>query len=998
MAEREAIDRGWFYVLEPSAGEHVPSGRLILADDGQPLSRRVHGAVGRILVRDLSGAHLPAATLLRAAAALGEALESRGEPNTRAQITLGPSGTAPVCTRSPGGQLQLTLSGPSVASAPVHHPVHAQIAELVSGAGHAPDPIDPIGALPSRPTSRALFFESLMNTDMPHNDREISQGVLHMISPLRELGTEVVLVNAKMPITGDDRPVHGLEHLEAALQGGPIGLVCITLLEGYWHGVLKLIATLRGLGCRARIAVGGVMPTLAPEHVAAHLPDVSFVCRGAGEVILPQLVQILGDTSVDEPLSPAQQQALLNLRGVLTLDAPQTSAGQGLTLLSARADHTVTVTDLDRVTLDLSYVQPRHVEGGIELATSRGCIHRCTFCSILGRESYQARSAGSIVDVLHAYEHRFHEMFGSNIPPSAWRVHISDDDFACERQRTIDFFRALPHTRFRLSSIQVAIGDLCRRVDGKLLTEPDHELLDAMQPTCFADHGRPIPRVDYFEDHKSRTWSSFLQIGVETYSDREIARLGKGYKLAHVRTIVAELARRDLHMDGYFILSNAETTAEDLVDVFSEVARLKLRFPEHFHMRFPVVPRLVSYFTAASHRRHVRRGRREVMTLRDHASVPGHPELDYPFVEHDVSADPWVDRTVSADFVTDDDLYTGNLDRLAQLWRTWLQEDPTSPDAPRLRALVRRLDDLPRRLVFDAWAHGRQGALADWPGPPPSREVVQETAERVLGPPATWARALHHALREGPTRHLHASLATPANPLAEHLAAASRPELSLRLHGTAPATPHLRALASHVRKPLRLRVDLAAADALSLPPGTPLFLSLHPDAAGLPPGPGPEALAEIAEAARSQGLRFAAWLPLTAAGLAELPSRLATAHRLGATHVELHPRGAGWSTAALQRLARTLPGQPIPIHLAPDADLAPWVDAEGAIHILPAEPGTRTVARLSSLTNPCRHVYDAARARDPAAAKGVAAARKLVAGFAAHQRGREDAGARTLSV
>jgi acyl-CoA synthetase (AMP-forming)/AMP-acid ligase II len=75
--------------------------------------------------------------------------------------------------------------------------------------------------------------------------RQISQGVLHMISGLPALGTEVVLVNAKMPIVGDDRPVHGLEHLVAALEGGRVGLVCVTLLEGYWQGVQHLIRTLR---------------------------------------------------------------------------------------------------------------------------------------------------------------------------------------------------------------------------------------------------------------------------------------------------------------------------------------------------------------------------------------------------------------------------------------------------------------------------------------------------------------------------------------------------------------------------------------------------------------------------------------------------------------------------------------------------------------------------------------------------------------------------------
>ena len=54
----------------------------------------------------------------------------------------------------------------------------------------------------------------------------------------------------------------------------------------------------------------------------------------------------------------------------------------------------------------------------------------------------------------------------------------------------------------------------------------------------------------------------------------------------HVRAVVAELARRRLHMDGYFILANADTTADDLIDVLDEVCRLKLQFPRYFHVRF----------------------------------------------------------------------------------------------------------------------------------------------------------------------------------------------------------------------------------------------------------------------------------------------------------------------------------------------------------------------------------------------------------------------------
>lgn len=792
MNERETIDRGWYYVIEPDGGARAPADRQIRAEDGRVLSRRLHGVPGRIEVVDRAGCR--PATLLRAAAAVapraGAAL---------VRVTLEGAGTAPRLDPVDG----LVIDGPALAALGSHHAAEAMA--LTPG----PRPVTE-GALPARPTPRALFFESLMNTDMPHNDKEISQGVLHMISGLRAIGTEVVLVNAKMPITGDERPVLGLENLVAAVQGGRIGLVGITLLEGYWDGVCRLIQTLRALGCRAHIAVGGVMPSLAPEHVAAHLPEVSFVCRGAGEYFVPRLCTILGDADIDTPLTDAQVGALLAMDGLIALDRA------GGRLLSCRSDRTMQVEDLDRVTLDLSFVEARHIEGGIEVSTSRGCIHKCSFCSILGRESYQARSAGSIIDVLRGYEARFRELHGDQLDfaaPNAFRVHFSDDDFACDRERAKAFFEALPSTRFRLSSIQVAIGDLCRKENGKLLAEPDHELLDTMRADCFADHGRPIPKVDFYEDHRSRSWSSFLQIGVETYSDAEIARLGKGYKRVHVRTIIAELARRGLHMDGYFILSNAETTLEDLVEVFSEVARLKLRFPEHFHMRFPVVPHLVSYFTSASHRRHVRQGRAHVMKLRGFVSEPGHPEYDYPFVDHDVPLDAWVDRTVETGFVTDEHFYLGNLDVLRQLWRRWhSQLDALHPDRARLGRLLRALDDRPRRLVFEmlrqAWLEDDEG----WPGARLDREACLAHAEHVLGPHAAWFPVLRHAVRASRSARL---VVDGRAALAEAAALAASSDRRVEIEVRGPIAPEglelLRASG------LRVWVDGAHADLGVLP-------------------------------------------------------------------------------------------------------------------------------------------------------------------------------------
>jgi len=641
--EREAIERGWYY-LRTDAG----------------LERRAHGYPARLIVEGFGSR----AALVQAA--------SRAAREGADGVLVTPEGTRPLTLQEPG-------FGP--------------------------------------PVDKVLFFESLMNSDMPHNDREISQGVLHMAAPLRGTATQVVLANVKMRITGDERPVQGLDALEASLPG--VGLICITLLEGYWEGVVELIAAIRQAGSRAHIAVGGVMPTLAPEHVAAHLDGASFICRGAGEIFVPQLANIVSDSDIDTPFTEAQRAALIAMEGLLAFDP-------GGALIAARPDRVVTVEDLSRVELDLAHVHARHVQDGIEIATSRGCIHKCTFCSILGRESYQARSAESVVELLGRYEQHFSELFGDDVPRQAFRVHFSDDDFACDKERAIALFRGVLDTPFRLASVQVSIADLCRKEQGRTLPEPDPELFDALDPRCFDDHGRSFPESDFVADHKSRRWSSYLQIGVEAFSDAELVRLGKGYKRAHVRIIAAELAQRGLHWDAYVILSNADTSAQDLVDSVTEIARLKLRFPVHFHARFPVVPHLVSYFTAASHRRLVRQGRVDRLRIRETLHHDDAPELDYPLVDHDLPEDDRVAEAVEAELFTDEGYYTQTLLNLRSQWTH--RKDLES------ERLVRALDDAPRRLMLEALEDARRNRGSDWPGWEPDTKRLVAMAEKLVGP------------------------------------------------------------------------------------------------------------------------------------------------------------------------------------------------------------------------------------------------------------------------
>ena len=246
-----------------------------------------------------------------------------------------------------------------------------------------------------------------------------------------------------------------------------------------------------------------------------------------------------------------------------------------------------------------------------------------------------------------------------------------------------------------------------------LIPSPDTELLIAIRPECFDDAGRSISAHDFVEDHRTRRWSSYLQVGVESFSDVELVRLGKGYKREHVRAILGELARRELHHDAYFILCNRQTTFAELVEVLDEVVRLKTLHPRYFHIRFPVVPRLVSYATSASWRGLVRQGDMDAFALRGVLTEPGFPEVDYPLVNHDQPRDPLVAAFVDEGLFTDQDLYAGTFTRLRErLVGRWA----AGPD-PDVEYAARLVDDRSRRRLFELLDLARRAGHRDGWGP-----------------------------------------------------------------------------------------------------------------------------------------------------------------------------------------------------------------------------------------------------------------------------------------
>jgi hypothetical protein len=144
-----------------------------------------------------------------------------------------------------------------------------------------------------------------------------------------------------------------------------------------------------------------------------------------------------------------------------------------------------------------------------------------------------------------------------------------------------------------------------------------------------------------------------------------------------------------------------------------------------------------------------RQGTVASMKLRSLAQLPGHPELDYPFVEHDLPSDPWVALAAdSPDWLTDESRYLGSFRGLRERWLVHLSMlDDATPMEQRRDAerRIRLLDDRPRRLLFShlqsARMREKHGPDPAWPGDMGSAAEALGTVTELLGPPEEWLPA-----------------------------------------------------------------------------------------------------------------------------------------------------------------------------------------------------------------------------------------------------------------
>ena len=659
--------------------------------------------------------------MLRLAAAAGAAADQVGGFD-RVEVELcRDSDAAPVASHRSGDRLNIRIDLRDVTTRPLAE-LSLLLADIARSAVAEPSAAPPGGGGPGAPTHVVLLHNPFRDPDRPGEERpDMAVGTFQLASALHAVGLPHRLVEgAYHPTEGFD----AFDALQGALDAG--ALLGLTLLEGGFDAVRALTDR---ISPGPTVAVGGPMVTWTPLHAMAHLPGVHLAVRGDGEGVLPLLAELAGGEPGD-----TEQEKILDLDGVIYLR-------DGLLL----AGHLGRVNrfEVDDTPMAFELLRAEHLSRGLSLETGRGCAYGCTFCTTPGRGAYRGRSAAVIGRHLRRYQDRLTELFGDAVPDVARRVQICDDDFACDPQRAAEVLAAVGASGLQLAAFQASVRDFLDRRGGGVR----EELLTAIHPGLFQDGDRHAAMVrGPARGQLPADVGCSVHLGVESFADPDLSRLGKGYTAADACAVIAQLDRLGIVHDVYLILGNRGTTLDDLVETLLTLARLKTEHPHTFFLRIPVVPFVVPTAPSAAYEL-ARRGDARVDLDRTW-KLDAHAEFDYPVVARELPADPDV-RAACEDWeriVEPDPAYAAP----AQNLRRWLIErlpDARDPArAARLRRAIRRLHGVRKRTIYSGLARARR------------RQIDERLADRYwqaageLGPAEQVAAEARNALEVGDPR------------------------------------------------------------------------------------------------------------------------------------------------------------------------------------------------------------------------------------------------------
>ncbi|MEW5947759.1 MAG: radical SAM protein [bacterium] len=292
----------------------------------------------------------------------------------------------------------------------------------------------------------------------------------------------------------------------SALRGADVVGVSVTTStasEGY-----KIARFARRAGIP--VMMGGPHVTFLPDEALRYC-DV--VVRGEGEAAAPPVIEaLLGNGSLG------------TIRGVSYME-------DGAPVHTPDAPP---VRDLDSLPFpDLTLVRGHRRMRLVPVQTSRGCPHRCTFCSVtqMFGHRYRFRSEGNVVEELMGYPHR--------------RIFFCDDNFAASPVRTMRLLKLM-----RDRHVPVASWSAQVRVD----VARNDDLLKLMRQT------------------RCRR----LYIGFESVNPKTLERFNKKQNVEDIERCVERLHEHHIKVHGMFVLGSDDDDVDTVRQTLAFARRMSV--------------------------------------------------------------------------------------------------------------------------------------------------------------------------------------------------------------------------------------------------------------------------------------------------------------------------------------------------------------------------------------------------------------------------------------
>jgi anaerobic magnesium-protoporphyrin IX monomethyl ester cyclase len=312
--------------------------------------------------------------------------------------------------------------------------------------------------------------------------------------------------------------------LEQAIRREQPDMVGATALTPFFYDAVQVAEIAKGVDPRIVTVLGGPHVTSLPEETLNEHTAVDIVARGEGERTLVDLVRCLED---GKQLSQVKGIGFRS-NGEIILTEPQA------------------LVDVDELPLPAYHLLPMDKYYFVVLGrfatviASRGCPHRCTFCS-------------------------------------EWR-------FWGGRQRQRDPKKIgdeleLLVRKYDMESIW--FGDDCFNVSAELMRGICDEIKARNLPFSWFYQGR----ADLVVEHRdllplmSETGCRMVQIGIETSTEQELTLLNKKLSLGKIAEAVGLLKEHDIIAQGLIIVGTRDDSADSIIHKVRYMQRLDVDFP-----------------------------------------------------------------------------------------------------------------------------------------------------------------------------------------------------------------------------------------------------------------------------------------------------------------------------------------------------------------------------------------------------------------------------------